>query len=128
MAAQSYVFVAGLVMVIGLAGCLGGAKTGQSSRHSAEDGMTDVVVSLRPETARAFHGNVKDPGAGRLNAILSQFHAELRPQHPGTSDPELQSYFTISGLSPAQADSITAALRALEVVRAAYVQPAPSPP
>jgi len=91
--------------------------------------MTDVVVRLRAEPARVFHGLVQDaPGARELKAALSQFAAELKPQHPGTSDPELQSYFTISGLSAAQASRITAALRELETVLAAYVQPRVTPP
>ncbi len=91
--------------------------------------MAEVVVRLRPETARVFHGKAADaPGARQLKATLSQLGAELQPQHPGTSDPELQSYFTISGLPTSQADRVSAQLRKLEGVEAAYVQPSPAPP
>jgi hypothetical protein len=128
-AVQLCVLVASLGAAIGLAGCPGGAHRGQSSNLSAEVGMTEVVVRLRPETARVFHGIDQDaPGARQLRAVLSRFDAELKPQHPGTSDPGLQSYFTISGVSAAQADSIAAAFRQLEAVEAAYVQPTPAPP
>ena len=91
--------------------------------------MTEVVVRLRPEAARVFHGVARDaPGVGQLRAVLSRFEAELKPQHPRTSDPDLQSYFTVAGVPAARADSIAAALSQLDAVEAAYVQPTPTPP
>jgi len=125
---QLCVLVASLAPAIGLGGCPGGAHM-ESPKLSAEVGMTEVVVRLRPQIARVLQGIDQDaPGASQLRAVLSRFGAELKPQHPGTQDPGLQSYFVISGVSATQADSIAAALRRLESVEAAYVQPIPIPP
>lgn len=89
--------------------------------------MTDVVVRLLADAAGAFRGGVQDASVTELETVLTRFGAELRPQHPGVSDPQLQSYFTISVESAQQADRIAAALRTLDAVDTAYVQPRPSP-
>ncbi len=123
------VVVPSVVIAVGLVGCSGSPNRSQRAKLSAAKEMTEVVVRLRPETARVFHGKAPDaPGARQLKATLSQLGAELQPQHPGTSDSELQSYFTISGVSTTQADSVTAQLARLEGVQSAYVQPSPAPP
>jgi len=88
----------------------------------------EIVVRLRFEVAHRLHHAVGDAtGAAELNAVLNRFGVELKPQHPGASDPALQSYFTISGVSSDQAEHIVSALRELEAVEAAYVQPPVSP-
>jgi hypothetical protein len=90
----------------------------------------EIVVRLRPETARVFQGSTgaRDvAGAAKVEALLRRFGVDLKPQHPGVADSELASYFTISAVSSAQAEQIAAALRELDVVEAAYIQPPPSP-
>lgn len=90
----------------------------------------EIVVRLRSDAADAFLGR-RGPGevAGiaEVAAVLRRFKVELTPQHPGIADPDLASYFTITAASFAQAEAIAAALRELDVVEAAYVQPPPSP-
>jgi hypothetical protein len=121
--------VASLMAAIGLASCVGSANPRQPSKPHAEEGMTEIVVRLRPETARAIQSGAQDDGRTReLKAVLSQFHVELKPQHPGTPDSQLQAYFTISGVPIAQAERIAAALRDVDTVEAAYVQPSATPP
>lgn len=88
--------------------------------------MTDIVVRLVADAARALRGGVQDASVTELETVLMRFGAELRQQHPGVSDPQLQSYFTLSVESAEQADRIAAALRELDAVDAAYVQPRPS--
>ena len=92
--------------------------------------MNQIVVRLRPDIARAFQSGATVhhvAGAAELAAVLDRFGADLEPQHPGSADPQLASYFTISGLSVNQAEQAAAALRELDAVEAAYVQPSPSP-
>jgi hypothetical protein len=89
--------------------------------------VTDVVVRLRADAAEALRRGAQDAGVTELKRLLTGFGSELRQQHPGVSDPQLQSYFNISVDSPDQADRIAAALRALDAVDAAYVQPPPTP-
>jgi hypothetical protein len=92
--------------------------------------MVDIVVRLRPDIASLFHGDGDQAAVEvmEVTAVLRRFGVDLKPQHPGASDPELQSYFTISGVaSAAEAERIAAALRKLEAVEAAYVQPLASP-
>jgi hypothetical protein len=88
----------------------------------------EIVVRLRADAARALLSGLQDAaGARELTAVLTKFGVELRAQHPGASDPGIQSYFTISGVSSAQAERIASALRELEVVETAYLQPPVSP-
>jgi len=95
-----------------------------------EQEKMEIVVRLRPETARVFQGSTGAgdvAGAAKVRAVLSRFGVDLKPQHPGVSNSELASYFTISAVSLAEAERIAAALRELDVVEAAYIQPPPSP-
>lgn len=88
----------------------------------------EIVVRLRPGTAQALRGGAIDaPELAGLHDVLREFGVTLKPQHPDVTDPALQSYFTISGVSSAQSDRITAALLQLGAVEAAYAQPAPHP-
>jgi hypothetical protein len=89
--------------------------------------VTDIVVRLLADAAGALRGGVQDANVTELETVLTRFGAELRQQHPGIADPQLQSYFTISVESAEQADRIAAALRNLDAVDAAYIQPRPSP-
>jgi hypothetical protein len=89
--------------------------------------MTDVVVNLRADAARALSTDARNAGVLALRNLLRQVGAELRQQHPGVSDPQLQTWYTASVESPAKADQLAAGLRKLDVVEAAYVQPPPRP-
>ena len=89
--------------------------------------MTDVVVRLRAEVARALSADTRDAGVIALRTLLTRLGAELRQQHPGVSDPQLRNWYTASVESQAKADQLAAGLRELEVVEAAYVQPPPRP-
>ena len=87
----------------------------------------EIVVRLRPETARVFQGNTGARNAtGRaaeVATVLRRFGVNLRPQHPSVSDPGLGSYFIVSGALSSQAEQIAEALRGLGEVEAAYVKP-----
>jgi hypothetical protein len=88
----------------------------------------EVVMRLRKEIAAALRGgDMSAPGLSELNTLLARFRYQPIPQHPGTSDPDLQRYFTIPGVSPADADRLVAELLELEPVEAAYPQPPGSP-
>lgn len=89
--------------------------------------MTDIIVRLRPDAARAFSGGPRTEGVAELQTVLTRFGAELRQQHPDVSDPQLQSWFSTAVEAPDLADRIVAALVELDVVDAAYVQPRPHP-
>jgi hypothetical protein len=89
--------------------------------------VTDIIVRLRPEAARAFSGGTRTEGVAELETVLTRFGAELRQQHPDVSDPQLQYWYTASVESPDLADRIAAALGELDAVDAAYVQPRPHP-
>lgn len=89
--------------------------------------MNEIVVRLRDSAATAWRAGT-DPGQiTALQAVLTRVGAELKPQHPGALDPELQSWFTISTESPERAEEIAESLRSLDAVEAAYVQPRSSP-
>jgi hypothetical protein len=88
----------------------------------------EIVLRLRGESAAAFQaGSQQEPGVANLSAVLARYGLELKPQHPGTSDGVLQSYFSVAGVRAAEADRIVATLRELDAVEAAYIQPPPGP-
>jgi hypothetical protein len=130
MGCERLVLIAGLLLLdcFGTAEFLTARPAG--AQELIEQEMIEVVVRLRPDTARAFRNGAVArgvAGATEVAAVLDRFGAALQPQHPGISDPQLASYFTISGLSVAEAEQIAAALRELDAVEAAYIQPRASP-
>ncbi|EWY35744.1 hypothetical protein N825_36050 [Skermanella stibiiresistens SB22] len=91
----------------------------------------EIVVLLRTSVARAFQGKPADrelADPAEIQAVLDRFGAEMRPQHPGVTDPKLGSYFTIHGVSSSQVDEFLSALRHLNAVEAAYTKPFAAPP
>ena len=109
-------------------GCLRAADAHLSARMVAAEERTtmDIIVRVRVDIARALYSE-RAVAAHGLKELLTRFGVELKPLHPGVSDPHLQSYFMIVGVPQADADQIVAALRALDEVEAAYVQPPVSP-
>jgi hypothetical protein len=100
------------------------------SAVTVEEHTAEVAVRLRRDIADAFRsaaGRQNIAGAAEVRAVLSSFGVELKPLSAAVSDPELGSYFTITGLSLSQAERLAAQLRELGAVEAAYVQPFPSP-
>jgi hypothetical protein len=93
-------------------------------QHSVE-----IVVRLRRDIAETFRSAAGSPtgAAAEVKAAVDSFGVKLNPLHPGVSDPELGAYFVISGLSLPEAERLTARLRELRAVEAAYMQPPPSP-
>jgi hypothetical protein len=51
----------------------------------------------------------------------------LAPQHPGTRDPELASWYVAEVADPAGAERLAVALRGTPGVEAAYVKPGDEP-
>ena len=90
--------------------------------------LSEVVVRLRSDVAHAVRAATQDvPDTAELDAVLRRFGIALKPQHPGSTDPDLDSYFMIASVPFEQAERIAAALRELETVESAYVQPLVSP-
>lgn len=89
--------------------------------------MKNVIVRLRGDVARAWASGGQDERAAAVRTALTRMRAELRPQHPGVADPELQSWFTVSVANEEQAESIVSLLREMEAVEAAYVEPRAEP-
>jgi hypothetical protein len=103
-----------------------GLQAGEQGEHA----RMEIIVRLHPDVARTLlgrRGAGTVPGAAEVTAVLGRFGVELTPQHPGLSDPNLAAYFTVSAPSFAQAEAIAAALRELDAVEAAYIQPPPHP-
>jgi hypothetical protein len=89
----------------------------------------DFVVRFDPDAASALAGGTPPETAGfmSLASVLADFGAQLRPQFPGVTDPELRSYYILTGVADEDAEAITAALRELDEVEYAYPQPTPFP-
>ena len=88
----------------------------------------EIIVRLHPESAGALHRDIQTaPEVRAVDRLLARFGFELKPHHPGTSDPELQCFFAITDVPPEKASRIVAALLELRAVESAYVQPPVSP-
>jgi hypothetical protein len=139
---KTRVVAVGLVLALILIGSAGATKRSReeyrsvllaTSSETTEMQMPtmEIVVRLRSDVARAFQNKSaarNSAGAAEIESVLARYGAEMRPQHPGVSDPELGAYFTIHGISSTQADELMTALRHLEAVEAAYAKPPASPP
>jgi hypothetical protein len=92
----------------------------------------DIIVQLETKVAQALHQDLPHkslPSAAlSLFNTLEQYGAEIRPQHPRSNDPELLTFFTVTGGTAEDAIQLRQALSELEAVKAAYTKPAPAMP
>ena len=61
--------------------------------------------------------------ASELGKLVASSGASLRPLHPGTSDPELATYYIVHVPDPAAAPRVLDKLRGHAAVTAAYIKP-----
>jgi hypothetical protein len=91
-----------------------------------------IVVRLKPDAARAVQSGRLAGASGTdlepLARVLDELGIRLVPQHPGVSDPVLETWFTVSGEPPAERARIAGILDALPAVDGAFVKAPASPP
>ena len=97
----------------------------------------DIVVQLRSDLAsmlaRTNASLAKSaphhPALQPVAQTLAAFDADLTPQHPGSTDPQLQTWFVAScGERDAQAcEALALALRRHDAVLSAYIKPDAAP-
>jgi hypothetical protein len=61
--------------------------------------------------------------ASELRELVAASGASLRPLHPGTSDPELATYFIVHVPDSGEAPRVLDRLRGHAAVSAAYIKP-----
>jgi hypothetical protein len=92
----------------------------------------EIIVQLETKVAQALHEDLPHqslPSAAlSLINTLEHYDAEIRPQHPRSSDPELLTFFSVTGVTGEDAEALRQALSELEAVKAAYTKPAPAMP
>lgn len=95
----------------------------------------DIVVVLKETPAAALNASgsptqdADDAGLKALRALLDDLRIRLSPMHPGSDDPHLQTYFSVSN-APADAagcEAVAERLRQQPAVAGAYVKPAAAP-
>ena len=86
-----------------------------------------VIVQLKPNAALAFQHDMAEhtqsPELRQLQRTAQKLGVELRPMHPGTTDPLLAPFFVIETSDEAAARHIVNSLIRLKVVEAAYLKP-----
>ena len=95
----------------------------------------DIVVQLQSDLAQIMKrrgdalrsATAENDDVARLTAALSRFDADLSPQHPGATDPQLVRWFVVHcGDRDAQScEQLAAALR--QAGADAYVKPDAAP-
>jgi hypothetical protein len=90
--------------------------------------MTNIVVELSADLARAAREGRSSEGLDRIYAAAAAGGVELAAVHPGTDDENLSRF--LAGEAPDGAAASAAAERLAELpgVQAAYIKPAPSVP
>lgn len=83
-----------------------------------------VVIQVSADVARALHQlgpPTKESEALRRTVETSGL--TLKPIHPGTEDPNLQTYFIVEVQDPAAAQELVDRLQKLAGIEAAYIKP-----
>ena len=92
----------------------------------------DIVVRLRFAVAHALREErghqALPPIAMQLLTTLDSYGAEIRPQHPGSTDPQLMTFFTVVGVTGDKVAQLQQALMDLEAVDGAYTKPTAAMP
>jgi hypothetical protein len=95
--------------------------------------VKSIVIVLKPEAARAWHGAAARNLAGADPAVVNELKklaatvgVELQPTHPGAQHDMLLPYFT-ANIDDDRAETVLRALRSCPWVDAAYVQPTSKP-
>lgn len=95
--------------------------------------MEIVVVLQQPSAAILNAGDdgstSDDVELDALRAALDDLHIALKPVHPNTADPSLQTYFTVTNAPTdiARCQVLAGRLRQQPVVAGAYVKPTEEP-
>lgn len=88
-----------------------------------------VTVHLAPQVARELKLGGAESGAAReIINVVKEMGVELRPMHPGSTDPRMAATFVVETSDDEAAKRIAARLRDLAGTEAAYVKPPPAPP
>ena len=83
-----------------------------------------ITVQLTPAAARRARSPV---GRSRSGRVIPWLEHPLRPVHPATDDPDLETYFMVEVANPAEAARLAARLLEDPSVEAAYIKPADEP-
>lgn len=88
-----------------------------------------ITVHLAPRVAQELKLGVAESGAAReIMSVAKDMGVELRPMHPGSTDPRMASTFVVEASDDEAAKRIAARLRELAGTEAAYIKPPPAPP
>ena len=83
-----------------------------------------VVIQVSADEARALHQlGPPTPESEALLKVINTYDLTLQPIHPGTKDPNLQTYFMLEVQDPETAQEIVDRLQQLPGVEAAYIKP-----
>ena len=69
------------------------------------------------------HSGTPTEGAGDIVRAVSELGASLRPEHPGTSDPDLVRFFLVDVPRGVDVPAVIGKLRRCQGVEAVYAKP-----
>jgi len=88
-----------------------------------------VTVHLAPQVARELKlGAAESSAAREIVSVAKEMGVELRPMHPGSTDPRMASTYVVEASDDETAKRVAARLRGLPATEAVYVKPHPAPP
>lgn len=88
-----------------------------------------ITVHLTPPVAAELqHGRADSPAASELMQVLTELEVQLKPVHPGSSNPAMASTFTAQAKDMEHVKRMVSRLRDLKAIEAAYFSPPPGLP
>jgi cell division protein FtsX len=83
-----------------------------------------VVIQVSEDVARPLHQlGPPTPDSEALLKLMKTFGLTLKPIHPDTKDPKLQTYFIVEVQDPQTAQELVDRLQQWPGIEAAYIKP-----
>jgi hypothetical protein len=84
-----------------------------------------ITIQLQREAAQALQGQQPETKAAeQVLKAANELGVELKPMHPGATDPDLASYFFVEVPDAATAEKAVSRLSSCSAIEAAYLKPA----
>ena len=84
-----------------------------------------ITVQLQPTAVRALR---KSPAHSQLSQLAAELGITFEPLHPGATDPQLQTFFSVEVDDDEKAQQVIERLLANPAVAAAYTKPLDAAP
>jgi hypothetical protein len=90
--------------------------------------MLQVTIQIAEKAAEALMRKGTSAVANKIQSAVKKLGYSIQPMHPGVDDPELLKHFYISVPDERSGEEVSAKLREMPGIEAAYFKPPGAPP